>query len=92
MADIPFWGRPVPPVSLHCDSQSAIDTAKNSVYNGQKRHIHVRHESVRSLIMSGILALEYVRSERNIADPLTKGLCRRLVLDASKEMGLKPVG
>lgn len=91
LADIPLWGRPAPSVSLHCDSQAAICVAKNSAYNGKKRHIHVRHESVRSLIESGVITMEYVRSERNIADPLTKGLNRRLVLDTSRGMGLKPV-
>lgn len=42
--------------------------------------------------MSGVLSMEYVRSERNLADPLTKGLNRRLVLEMSRGMGLKPVG
>ena len=92
LADIPLWGQLAPPVSLHCDSQAAISVAKNSAYNGKKRHIQIRHESVRSLITSGVLTMEYVRSERNLADPLTKGLNRRLVLDTSRGMGLKPVG
>ena len=91
LADIPLWGRPAPPVSLHCDSQAVICVAKNSAYNGKKRHIHVRHESVRTLIESGVITMEFVRSERNIADPLTKGLNRRLVLETSRGMGLKPV-
>ena len=51
----------------------------------------MRHESVRTLIESGVITMEFVRSERNISDPLTKGLNRRLVLDTSSEVGLKPV-
>lgn len=46
-ADIPLWGRPTPSVSVHHDSQAAIGVANNSVYNGKKRHIRVRHEFVR---------------------------------------------
>ncbi|KAK9046340.1 hypothetical protein V6N11_052232 [Hibiscus sabdariffa] len=74
LAEIPLWGRPTPPVSLLCDSQAAISIAKNQAYNGKKRHIRIRHESVRHLIRNGVLSLEYVRSERNLVDPLTKGL------------------
>ncbi|KAK8635371.1 hypothetical protein V6N13_004110 [Hibiscus sabdariffa] len=92
LAEIPLWGRPTPPVSLLCDSQAAISVTKNQAYNGKKRHIRIRHESVRHLIRNGVLSLEYVRSERNLADPLTKGLSRKLVLDSSRGIGLKPIG
>jgi len=90
MADIPLWGKPTPPVSLHCDSQAAIGVANNSAYNGKKRHIRVRHSVVRQLIKNGVISLEYVKSERNLADPFTKGLSRKIVLDSSRGMGLKP--
>ncbi|KAK8683991.1 hypothetical protein V6N13_040029 [Hibiscus sabdariffa] len=91
-AEIPLWERLTPPVSLLCNSQAAISVAKNQAYNGKKRHIHIRHGSVRHLIRNGVLSLEYVRSERNLAYPLTKGLSRKLVLDSSRGIGLKPIG
>ncbi len=91
LADLPLWGQRAPSISLHCDSQSAICVAKSNAYNGKKRHIRIRHETVRQLITNGVICLEYVRSERNLADPLTKGLIRRIVLDTSRGMRLKPV-
>jgi len=36
------------------------------------------------------MSLEYVRSEKNLTDPLTKGLTKQVVLDTSKGMELKP--
>ena len=60
MTDIPLWGRPSPPVLIHCDSQAAIGVAKSSVYNGKKRHIRIRYESVRHLILNGVLTLEFI--------------------------------
>jgi hypothetical protein len=33
----------------------------------------------------------YVHTEKNLADPLTKGLSRNMIDNASKEMGLRPV-
>ena len=90
MADIPLWGKPTPPISLHCDSQSAIYIANNSAYNGKRRHIRMRHREVRRLLKNGVISLEYVRSEKNQAGPFTKGLPRKFVLDTSRGMGLTP--
>ena len=90
MADIPLWGRPTPPISLHCDSQAAIGVANSSAYNGKRRHIRMRHSVVRHLIKNDVISLEYVKSEKNLADPFTKGLPRKVVLDTSRGMGLKP--
>ncbi|KAL0373734.1 UNVERIFIED_CONTAM: Retrovirus-related Pol polyprotein from transposon TNT 1-94 [Sesamum radiatum] len=89
VGDMPMWGSSVP-VSLHCDSQAAIGIAKNYAYNGKRRHIRIRHSAVRELLKNGIISLEYVRSERNLADPLTKGLTRRVILETSRAMGLNP--
>ena len=72
LADMPLWGRQASQVSLHCDSQAAIGIAKNSVYNGKKRHIHIRHGAVKQLLKLSVISLDYVRSERNLADPMTK--------------------
>ncbi|KAL0416828.1 UNVERIFIED_CONTAM: Retrovirus-related Pol polyprotein from transposon TNT 1-94 [Sesamum latifolium] len=71
VGDIALWGSSVS-VSLHCDSQAAIGIAKNYAYNGKRKHIRIRHGAVKELLKSGIISLEYVRYERNLADPLTK--------------------
>ncbi|KAA0048184.1 ty1-copia retrotransposon protein [Cucumis melo var. makuwa] len=89
VGDVPLWGTSV--VSIQCDSQAAICTTKNSVYNGKSRHIRLSHAVVKQLLKEGTISLEFVRSE-NLADPLTKGLTRKAVLDSSMNMGLKPFG
>ena len=90
-ADIPKWDKPLPSISLHCDSQAAIACARNKIYNRKKRHIRLRHNIVRQLISNAVIAMEFVRSEKNLTDPLTKGLTRQLVYDTSRGMGLKPI-
>ncbi|KAL0323616.1 UNVERIFIED_CONTAM: Retrovirus-related Pol polyprotein from transposon TNT 1-94 [Sesamum angustifolium] len=90
IGDIPLWGSTAP-VSLHCDSQAAIGVAKNYAYNGKRRHIRLKHSAVKALLKNGIISLDYVRSERNLADPLTKGLTRRIIQETSRAMGLKPL-
>ena len=74
LADIPKWDKPLPSISLHCDSQATIACARNKIYNGKKRHIHLRHNIVQQLISNGVIAMEFVQSKKNLADPLTEGL------------------
>ena len=38
--------------------------------------------------MKKTVNMNFVKSEKNIVDPLTKGLSRSVVLDTSREMGL----
>ena len=91
LEDIPRWPKPVPPICIHCDSQSAIGRAQNSMYNGKCRHIRRRHNTIKQQLSTRVISIDYVKSKDNIADPLTKGLNRELVGKSSKGMGLKPV-
>ena len=91
LEDIPRWPKPVPPICIHYDSQSAIGRAQNSMYNGKSRHIRRRHNTIKQQLLTGVISIDYVKSKDNIADPLTKGLNRELVGKSSKGMGLKPV-
>ncbi|GJU90938.1 retrovirus-related pol polyprotein from transposon TNT 1-94 [Tanacetum coccineum] len=89
--DIPRWPKPVTSISIHCDSQSAIDRAQSTMYNGKSRHIRRRHNSIQQLLSTGVISIDYVASKNNIADPFTKGLNRELVSKSSKGIGLKPL-
>ena len=91
LEDIPRWPKPVTAISIHCDSQSAIGRAQNVMYNGKSRHIRRRHNTIRQLISTRVISVDYVKSKDNIADPLTKGLNRELVEKSSRGMGLKPI-
>ena len=91
LEDIPRWPKPVPPICIHCDSQSAIGRAQNSMYNGKSRHIYRRHNTIKQQLSTRVISIDYVKSKDNIADPLTKGLNRELVENSSTGMGLKSV-
>ncbi|GJY94202.1 zinc finger, CCHC-type containing protein [Tanacetum coccineum] len=60
-----------------------------SSVNGKSRHLGVRHSMIRELITNGVISIEFVRSQRNLADHLTKGLAIYLVLKSGEGMGLK---
>jgi hypothetical protein len=54
------------------------------------RHVKRRLKSVRKLRNSGVVALEYVHTSKNLADQFTKGLSRNVIQGASRELGLRP--
>lgn len=60
--DIPRWPKPVTVISIHCDSQSAIGRAHSIMYNGKSRHIRRRHNSVRQLLSTRVITIDYVKS------------------------------
>ena len=91
LEDIPRWPKPVPPICIHCDSQSAIGRAQSSMYNAKSRHIRHRHNTTRQLLSTRVISMDYVKSRDNIADTLTKGLNKELVEKSSKGMRLKPI-
>ena len=47
LEDIPMWTKPVMAICIHCDSQTTLARAKNSVYNGKSRHIRCRHNTIK---------------------------------------------
>ena len=91
LVDIPLWMRPTPSVSMSCDSQTAIAKTKSKIFNGKNMHIRLRHNIVRQLLETGVISLEFVRSELNLVDPLTKPLNKKLVEETSNGMGLMPI-
>ena len=60
------------------------------MYNGKSRHIGLRHDYIRQLIESSTIAIVYVRSNNNLADPLTKAVSRDMVGVTSIGMGQNP--
>ena len=79
----------MPSISLCCDSEATFSRAYNKVYNGKSIYIILSHEYVKQLIINGVINVIYVRTNKNLVDPLTKGLLRDLVKDTSSGIGLK---
>ena len=87
LIDMPLFTNSVVFVCFPCDCQAVITRVKSKVYNGKSQHIQLR---LRQLIDNDVMSLNFVRSKRNLANPLTKPLARRLVSNTSRGIELIP--
>nr|GEZ42857.1 zinc finger, CCHC-type [Tanacetum cinerariifolium] len=87
--EIPLWPKPISTISIKCISAATLAKAYSQVYNGKSRHLGVRQSMIHELIMNGVISVEFVRTQLNLADHLTKGLARDPVRKAAIGMGLK---
>ena len=60
------------PGLLKADNRGAIALTKNTKDHSKVKHIDIRHHYIRELLRSGVIAIEQVPSEDNLADLFTK--------------------
>lgn len=62
---------------LYTDCKATIDITKNISYNYKGRHMKFKHDVTKELLQNGVSAIDYVKSELNSADSLTKPVVRK---------------
>nr|GEV07276.1 zinc finger, CCHC-type [Tanacetum cinerariifolium] len=86
LLEIPSWVKPIAPISIRCNGAATLAKACSQMYNGKSRHLGVRHSMICELITNRVVSIEFVRSQQNLADHLTKGLARDLVIKTAEGM------
>ena len=61
---------------VNCDSQSAIDLSKNSMYHSRSKHIEVRYHWLRLVVELRSFELEKIHTDKNPTNMLTKVVSR----------------
>lgn len=83
--EIPLGIKLTPYISMLCDCQTLIAIAKNKSFNGKGQHIWLRHDIAEQLLKSGIISINCLKFEINLANLLTKSLGRKTILETSRE-------
>ena len=76
-------------IPIFCDNQAAKTVATNSLYNGKRRNIRLKQAQLDSLHRREYIDIVYAKFKENVADILTKGLTREVIIKTSGEIGLK---
>nr|GEU45474.1 zinc finger, CCHC-type [Tanacetum cinerariifolium] len=89
LLEIPLWVKPMAPIFIRCDSAATLAKTYSQMYNEKSRHLGVRYSMICELITNRMVSIEFVRSQQNLADHLTKGLARDLVIKSAEGMRSK---
>ena len=73
---------------IYCDNTSAINLSKNPLHHARTKHIDIRHHFLRDNISKEIISLEFINSENQLADILTKPLSQPVFTKLRRELGI----
>jgi hypothetical protein len=86
--DMPIVKKPLPIILMNCDNQTVIVKDDSSKHNMKSsRHIKRRLKSIRKMRNVEVITLDYIHTEKNLADPFTEGLSLIVIDATSKVMG-----
>jgi hypothetical protein len=92
LSDLPVVEKPIPAILMNCDNQIVITKVNGAKDNAKStRHVKRRLKTVRKLRNFGVITVSYIQTDKNLADPFTKGLSRNVIEIASREMGMRPM-
>jgi hypothetical protein len=74
---------------LRCDNSSAIKLARNPVFHARSKHIELHHHFIRERIIEGEIDVDYISTEDQPADLLTKALAQPLFEKHRHAMGVR---
>lgn len=73
---------------LKCDNQATIAITKSDSNRRKIRHIDLRYLYIKKCITESEAEIEYVRTENNKADGLTKVVGSKVMLEVARKLNL----
>jgi hypothetical protein len=77
------------PLKLYCDNEPAVFYAHNNKSSGAAKHIDIKFYVVKEQVQDQTICLEHIRTNKMLADPLTKGLPPNVFREHLAGMGLR---
>ena len=72
-----LFGPQMDPIVIHCDNQSCIKPSINHVLHDRSKHIDIWYHHLRYCVQGRIMLLQFIPTEDQDANILTKALTRR---------------
>ena len=61
---------------IYCDNHSCIKLLENLVFHDKSKHIEIKYQYIRDMVEKGDMKLQYVSTNEQVADVLTKPLSK----------------
>ncbi|KAK6146377.1 hypothetical protein DH2020_020246 [Rehmannia glutinosa] len=75
-------------ILIMCDNTSAIAITQNPVLHSGTKHIDVRYHFIRDHVEKKDITMEYISTDKQLADIFTKTLCESRFEELKNELGL----
>jgi hypothetical protein len=62
--------------AILCDNQRCIKMTENPVFHDRSKHIEIRYHFIRDMVQRGALKLQYISTDEQVVDVMTKPLSR----------------
>jgi hypothetical protein len=73
LMDLPIVEKPIPAIIMNCDNQNVIVKVNSSKGNMKSsRHLKRQLKSIRKLRNTGVIALDYIHTCKNLADQIQR--------------------
>ena len=69
-------GQSSEPTVIHCDNQSCVKMSINPVQHDRTKHVEMKYHYVREMVQRRAVELQYIPTDQQIAEVLTKLLGR----------------
>ena len=73
---------------VHCDSQSAIDLSKNTMYHARTMHIDVRYHWIKKAIEEQLFQIRKIHIDENTTDMMMKLITKEKLARCIKNTGM----
>jgi hypothetical protein len=83
-----LFGQELSPTVIHYDNQSCIKLSENPVFHDRSKHIEIIYHFIREWVQRGAVQLQYISTDEQVADILTKALPRGKHVYFKDKMGL----
>ena len=76
------------PTIIHCYNQSCIRLSENPVFRDKSKHIEIKYHFIGNYVQRGVVELQYISTDEQVADILTESLGRGKHIHLRDKMGV----
>ena len=86
---VSFFCSHLDPTMIHSDNKICIKLSINPLFHDRSKHIDIRYHHIRDCVQQKVMLLQYIPTEDQDADILTKALTRRKIEYHRGKIGVK---
>eukprot|EP00253_Pinus_taeda_P002994 PITA_02994 len=86
-----LFGQELELIVIHCDNQTRGKLSENPVFHDRSKHIEIKYHYIRDIVQSRAIRLEYISTDEQTTDILTKLLPRDKFIDKMGLMEINPL-